>query len=114
MWRFAVCARKPHLAYYLKMQAVPFPLVDQYDELIALCRGRGADFLFYGPSEAKTRPGFKDLLDAHRAYPGPEPVVALDDPRRSCPASQVRQRTGRPSSHPRAGRRPRPVGGGTG
>jgi len=79
-WRSGLCARKPHLAYYLEMNAVPFPLVENYEEVVALCRDRGANYLLYGPAESKTRTPFRSLLDPREPHPGLQPVVTLDEP----------------------------------
>lgn len=105
-WRSGLCARKPHLAYYLEMNAVPFPLVEDYENLVALCRERGADYLYYGPAESKTRTPFRSLLDPHEPHPGLEPVVTLVEP----PAILYRlsggAADGGPLLSPPGGRRP--------
>ena len=105
-WRSGLCARKPHLAYYLEMNAVPFPYVEDYEKLVALCRERGADYLFYGPAESKTRTPFRSLLDPREPHPGLQPVVTLDGPPAVLYRLSGRAADGGPFLSPPGGRRP--------
>ncbi len=75
-----VVARKPHIAYYLNMEFIPFPYVETLDDLLAQSRSSGATHLFYSAIEAGLRPQFRYLLDPRRAPPGLRPIVQTSYP----------------------------------
>jgi hypothetical protein len=70
-----IVARKPHIAYYLNMEFIPFPYVDTLDDLLRECRKAGATHLYYSTVEAGMRPQFRYLLDPHLAPPELHPIV---------------------------------------
>ena len=57
-----VAARKPHMAYLLNMKWYPFPMIDNYDTLLAVFRRDSVRFVYYGYFEGSSRPQFKNLL----------------------------------------------------
>jgi 4-amino-4-deoxy-L-arabinose transferase-like glycosyltransferase len=75
-----VAARKPHIAYYLNMEFVPFPYVDTLPRLLEELQKSSVTYLYYSPVEAGMRPQFQYLLDPRRAPPGLVPVLAVDRP----------------------------------
>jgi hypothetical protein len=78
----SVCARKPHVAYHLRMRwARISPRDDSYEETLRECRRQGAAYLYYGRVEERGRPGLRRLLDPNSDHPGLEPVVHTVDPR---------------------------------
>lgn len=70
-------ARKPHIAYYLKMQYRAFPDVETTPELMRELRRLNARYLYYGPNEWLMRSQFRFLLDPRQAPQGLVPVLAL-------------------------------------
>jgi len=58
-----LAARKPHMPYLLNMKWYPFPLIDNYDTLLAVFRRDSVRFLYYGYFEGSNRPQFKNLLE---------------------------------------------------
>jgi tetratricopeptide (TPR) repeat protein len=65
-----VIARKPHLAWYAHVRAIPFPFVGTLPELAAYARQRHARWLYFSPWEGGLRPAFWYLLDTTAAVPG--------------------------------------------
>jgi tetratricopeptide (TPR) repeat protein len=65
-WRGAdppkLVARKPHLSYYARAEAVPFPDLYQLEEFAAYVREREANYVFVSWPEALLRPPFAFLL----------------------------------------------------
>ena len=70
-------ARKPHIAYYLKMEHRTFPNVETVPELMRELRRMNARYLYYGPNEWLLRSQFRFLLDPRQAPQGLVPVVAF-------------------------------------
>jgi len=75
-----IVARKPQVAYYLKMKFVQIPYVNSLEELLANCRKERADYLFFSGIEAGMRPQFSYLLDPTRAPPALHPIVQVYNP----------------------------------
>jgi hypothetical protein len=75
-----VVTRKPHIAYYLKMQMVLFPLVHSYDELEREVRTLNASYLYFSYVEAQLRPEFRSLLEIGSAPPWLKPVAFTSFP----------------------------------
>jgi len=75
-----IVARKPHIAYYLKMQFVIFPAVDTMPRLLAELKNNGAQYLYYSTVEAGMRPQFQFLLEPRRAPKELVPVLKVDYP----------------------------------
>lgn len=65
-------ARKPHVAYYARMRAMPFPSVTTLPELADYCHKNGIDYMYFSWPEAETRPQFWYLLDTSAVVPGLE------------------------------------------
>lgn len=75
-----VVARKPHIAYYLKMKMIPFPYVNSFEKLLEECKKAGASYLFYSGIEAALRPEFSYLLEPRRAPRQLRPLVHVPYP----------------------------------
>jgi len=75
-----VVTRKPHIAYYLKMQMVLFPLVHSYDELERAVHKANASYLYFSVIEAQLRPEFRNLLEPKNAPPWLKPVAFRNFP----------------------------------
>lgn len=75
-----VVTRKPHIAYYLNMQMMLFPLVRSYDELEREVRKAKASYLYFSYVEAQFRPEFKNLLDLGNAPPWLKPIAVSNFP----------------------------------
>jgi hypothetical protein len=75
-----IAARKPHIAYLLNMRFYPFPMVDNYDSLIAVLRRDRVKFLYYGIYERGTRPQFSDDFDEDRNHPGLKTLCSWTKP----------------------------------
>ncbi|HUI31606.1 MAG TPA: glycosyltransferase family 39 protein [Candidatus Acidoferrales bacterium] len=69
-----IVARKPHIAYLLGMQFYPFPMIGNYDSLLAVLRRDDVKFLYYGNLEAGLRPQFLNLLQLDVPHPGLKPL----------------------------------------
>ncbi len=75
-----VAARKPHIAYYLKMQYVIFPNVGTVPLLLESLRKDSVDYLYFSTVEAGMRPQFRFLLEPRSAPPDLLPVLKVDYP----------------------------------
>lgn len=78
--RFAVpgariMARKPHVAWYAHMQYVPYPTSASLEDLPALARAAGAEYLFFSGIEQVMRPNDAVLADSGLALPGFQQVM---------------------------------------
>lgn len=77
----SICARKPHIAYYLELNFVPLPVVSNYSDLIKYLREKKVDYLYFGIYEAYTRDTFYFLLDPQINHPNLQTVVYSDYPK---------------------------------
>jgi hypothetical protein len=75
-----ILARKPHIAYLLGMQFYPFPMIDDYDSLLAVMRRDSVRFLYYGNLEVGLRPQFLHLLDVDTTHAGLRLLCATSPP----------------------------------
>jgi len=66
----AIAARKPHVAWFAGMAAVPFPSGVPLPRLAAAARTAGATHLFYSGIEQMQRPEYGVLADSGVALPG--------------------------------------------
>ena len=65
-----VIARKSHLAYHARLEALPFPFDTSLAALGAYAREQRARWLYFSWPEAETRPQFFYLLDTTAVVPG--------------------------------------------
>lgn len=70
-----IFARKPHIAYYLRMQMQGFPYVNTYPELVAAMKSQNASYVYFSLMEAAMRPQFQNLLDPKNAPKELQPVT---------------------------------------
>jgi Flp pilus assembly protein TadD len=70
-----IVARKPHVAYFARMQYVPLPLDQPLAKLASWARGQGADYLFFSGLEQITQPGYGVLADSALSLPGFEQIL---------------------------------------
>jgi hypothetical protein len=75
-----ILARKPHIAYLLGMQFHPFPVIDNYDSLLAVLRKDSVKFLYFSSLEAGLRPQFSNLLRFDVTHPGLKPLYITGPP----------------------------------
>ena len=73
-------ARKPHIAYYLGMELVSFPVVETFDELLTEIKKANVAYVYFGLMEAGLRPQFQVLLDPRRAPPYLHPLTYTVSP----------------------------------
>lgn len=62
-----VVARKPHFAYFAKLEHVGLPLFESERAFIVYLREQDADYLFFSYVAARTRPRMASLSDPHNA-----------------------------------------------
>lgn len=72
-------ARKPHLSYYARADAVPFVPLDSLDALAAYAKEQKANYLYISWPEAMLRPSFAFLLVPEFAPEGLVPVMAGEE-----------------------------------
>ena len=75
-----ILARKPHIAYYLGMELVSFPVVASYDELLTEIKKDHVSYVYFGLMEAGLRPQFQSLLDPRQAPSFLRPLTYTSSP----------------------------------
>ncbi len=75
-----IAARKPHIAYYLKMNFNVIPLADNYQDFLNKIKAEKDDYIYFGMWEAQTRPALRALLDPRYKFPGLKPVAYFSNP----------------------------------
>ena len=75
-----IAARKPQIAYYLKMNFNVIPLADNYQDFLNKIKKEKDDYLYFGIMEAQTRPALRGLLNPKNNFPGLRPIVYFSNP----------------------------------
>jgi hypothetical protein len=75
-----IVTRKPHIAYYLGMSMIAFPLVQNEQELHEQIKTNKASYLFFSTMEAHMRPQFQSWLDPRNAPAWLTPVTYTISP----------------------------------
>lgn len=75
-----IAARKPQVAYYLKMQFNVIPIADNYQDFLNKIKKEKDDYIYFGLMEAQTRPALRGLLNPKNNFPGLRPIVYLSNP----------------------------------
>jgi 4-amino-4-deoxy-L-arabinose transferase-like glycosyltransferase len=75
-----ISARKPHIAYYIGMDWIPFPYVQSAEELHSQLQAAKAQYLYFGIMEAYMRPQFRDLLEPQKAPAWLTPITYTISP----------------------------------
>jgi hypothetical protein len=73
-------SRKPHAAYYLGLKMEMFPMVENYEQLLAELRRLHASYLYFSLMEAGMRPQFRHLLDPRTAPKELRPLTYTTNP----------------------------------
>ncbi len=75
-----IAARKPHIAYYLKMNFNVIPLAKNYQDFLNKIKKEKDDYIYFGIWEGKTRPALRNMINPRYKFPGLETVVYLLNP----------------------------------
>jgi hypothetical protein len=71
-------ARKPQIAYYMRMRFHPIPMVNSTDELLEYCLINHINYIFASSVEVNLRPALSPLLDLSHIPRGFSPIVITD------------------------------------
>lgn len=75
-----IAARKPHIAYYLKMNFHVIPISENYQDFLDKIKEERDDYIYFGTWEASMRPEVSDLLNPDYFFPGLTPIKSFSDP----------------------------------